>query len=266
MILVQSVLSSIPVYWMGLAPLPASIIQSLRRVMFNFLWGSSNTNRKYHLVKWMDLSWPKEFGGWGIKNLSWFSMALRINTFWRVLQSGGLWYQVLFVKYIKKGSITDWLRSKKFYRRNISVIWRGFIHILPWIGSNLAWQVGKGTEILVGVDPIAGTYSGFYLPEDLRSYLQDMDIVFLVQAHNSEPDALGYWYTAEDLNLGGHFYELWNDYTAGLISAGIRLVESDDELIWDYRKKKGSISARNAYDCIVSSSRGSILSPIDKFL
>ena len=67
LILIQSVLSSIPVYWMGLILFLASIHHKLRRIMFNFLWGSSVNKCKYHLVSWKDLSWPKEQGGWGIK-------------------------------------------------------------------------------------------------------------------------------------------------------------------------------------------------------
>ena len=39
LILVQSVLSSIPVYWMGLAPLPVSILHKLGSITFAFLWG-----------------------------------------------------------------------------------------------------------------------------------------------------------------------------------------------------------------------------------
>ena len=69
LVLVNAVLSSIPVYWMGLAPLPGSILQKLRSTMFNFLWGSSDISFKFHLENWRDLSWPKELGGWGIKNL-----------------------------------------------------------------------------------------------------------------------------------------------------------------------------------------------------
>ena len=147
--------------------------------MFNFLWGSTSTNRKYHLAKWMDLSWPKELGGWGIKNLSWFSMALRLKFFWSTLQSGGLWFQVLYCKYIKKGTVVEWFRSKKFSSRNNSIIWRDFIHTLPWIGSHLAWQVGRGIDILVGIDPIVGSHTLYYLPEELRTYLQDLNIYTL---------------------------------------------------------------------------------------
>ena len=69
LILVQSVLSSIPLYWMGLAPIPASTLNKLRSITFAFLWGSIENNRRYHLVNWQSLLWPKENEGWGIKNL-----------------------------------------------------------------------------------------------------------------------------------------------------------------------------------------------------
>ena len=96
LILVQSVLSSIPVYWMGLAPIPTSILHKLRSIMFDFLWGSSDNKSRYHLVSWRDLSWPKELGGWGIKNIQWFSISLCLKNLWRVLHNEGLWHKFLF--------------------------------------------------------------------------------------------------------------------------------------------------------------------------
>ena len=114
LVLVHSVLSSISVYWMSLVPLPATILQKLRSIMFNFLWGSSDNNRKYHLASWSDLSWSKEFGGSGIKNLLWFNISLRLKNLWRILHSNGLWFQVLHSKYIKCSSVVDWIRSKRF--------------------------------------------------------------------------------------------------------------------------------------------------------
>ena len=70
----------------------------------------------------------------------------------------------------------------------------------------------------------------------------------------------------EDLNLGGIYADLWNEYIAGLNGAGIRLTEDDDELVWGYSKKMGTLTAKNAYDCIVSASTGPISLPIDGFL
>ena len=160
--------------------------------MFNFLWGSSDNNYKYHLASWKDISWPKEQGGWGIKNLSWFSLALRIKTFWRILHSRGLWYQVLHHKYIKCSSVADWLRLKRFSIHNVSVIWRGFIHTLPWMGTHLAWLVGNGENILIGIDPIVGSHNSFSLPEDLRTYLEDLNMCTFSQVHNSLPYAQSY--------------------------------------------------------------------------
>ena len=179
LILVQSVLSSIPVFWMGLAPISATILQKLRRIMFNFLWGSTDNKSRYHLVSWWDLSWPKELGSWGIKNLHLFSIALHLKNLWRILHSKGLWYQVLQLKYMKSSSVIDWLRYKRFNSHCASPMWRVFLQTLPWMGNHLTWQVGDGENILLGVDPIVGSHSSFSLPEDLRSYLEDLNICTL---------------------------------------------------------------------------------------
>ena len=84
-------------------------------------------------------------------------------------------------------------------------MWRGFIHTIPWMGSHLAWQVGNGDNIMLGIDLIVGSHTSFCLPEDLRSYLEDMDICTLAQAHNTLTNAQSYWYIADDLKLGGTY-------------------------------------------------------------
>ena len=134
MTLVQPILTSIPIYWMGLAPILVSILNKLRSLAFDYLWGSSDHNRRFHLTNWKSLSWPKYHGGWGIKNLPWFSIALRPKNLWLVLHNDGLWNRVIFSKYIKRCSIESWLRDKNFQSRGASVIWRGFLLTLPWLG------------------------------------------------------------------------------------------------------------------------------------
>ena len=54
--LVQYVLSSIPVYWLGLAPIPVSVLNKLGCLAFDFLWGSSSNKYRYHLVNWKKLT------------------------------------------------------------------------------------------------------------------------------------------------------------------------------------------------------------------
>ena len=109
-------------------------------------------------------------------------------------------------------SVVDWLRNKKFCTRGVSVFWRGFIQIIPWLGRYLAWNVGNGRDIQVGVDPLIGNSHTFLLPDGLRTYLEDLDIISLAQAHNSLPDAHGYWYSAEELLLEGEWKNAWNRY------------------------------------------------------
>ena len=46
LVLIRSVLSSIPVYWMALIPIPYSILDNLRKLIFSFLWASSTKKRK----------------------------------------------------------------------------------------------------------------------------------------------------------------------------------------------------------------------------
>ena len=118
----QVVLTSILVYWMGLAPIPVSILNKLRSLAFAFLWGSTDHKHRYHLTNWRELSWPKEYGGWGIKQLNWFSIALRLKNLWFVLQNDGLWHCVITHKYLKMGSVEAWLRDKKFLSHGVSAI------------------------------------------------------------------------------------------------------------------------------------------------
>ena len=50
LVLIRYVLWSMPVYWMALVPIPSSILDKLRKMIFSFLWGSSSKTKKFHLV------------------------------------------------------------------------------------------------------------------------------------------------------------------------------------------------------------------------
>ena len=92
------------------------------------------------------------------------------------LMKEGLWHHVLIAKYLKNLTVVAWPKDKRFSTRWVSIIWRGFLQTLPWLGSHLAWQVGNGKDILIGVDPIIGAPSSYILLEELRLFLEDLDI------------------------------------------------------------------------------------------
>ena len=96
------------------------------------------------------------------------------------------------------------------------MIWKGFLHTLPWLGGGLIWKVGNGRAIRLGLDPIVGQGSSFLLPFDLREYLLDYGICMLDQARNHTSCAQSYWFSAADLDLWGEWKMLWDSYIMGI--------------------------------------------------
>ena len=168
---IQVVLSIIHVYRFSLVPLPKSILNKLRKLIFSFLWGTKGESKWFHLMDQKSLSKPLNHGGWGIKNLDWFSMSLRLKSFWMVLNGKGLWSQVITTKYLKSTTLESWLIAKCFAINGPSIMWNGFLHTLMWLGRSLSWQVGNGRNIQVGIDPIIGTRLSPFLPHDLIIFL-----------------------------------------------------------------------------------------------
>jgi hypothetical protein len=78
--LLKSVLQSQPLYWMSLAAIPFTILNNLRKIMFNFLWKCNSESNHYHLYKWELITIPNKYGGWGLRNIFEFNKALAVNT------------------------------------------------------------------------------------------------------------------------------------------------------------------------------------------
>ena len=63
MVLIESVLQGIHVYWMTVFSIQASILSRMRAKLFHFLWSTSSETGKFHLVAWDKLSIPRDMGG-----------------------------------------------------------------------------------------------------------------------------------------------------------------------------------------------------------
>ena len=96
--------------------------------------------------------------------------------------------------------------------------------------------------------------SSFFLPSDLRAYLEDYGICTLAQARNNTPFASGYWFTADDLDLCGDWKTLWENYVRGLEYNRIRLNDLRDKLLWSHSNFVGPLTAAKGYDCIILNS------------
>lgn len=113
---------SIPMYWLSLAKIPKSILHMIKKRIFNFVWFGNKGKRKYHLVKWKTLVRPKDYGGWGIKNLFHFSTTLAAKNIWRDLFTLGMWNDVITAKYLRRDTVVDCIRYTTIVKRGISSI------------------------------------------------------------------------------------------------------------------------------------------------
>ena len=67
--LIQSILSSFPIYYLSLFKAPISVICSLEKLMRDFFWEGGDLVGGDHLVRWEEVCKAKENGGLDIGNL-----------------------------------------------------------------------------------------------------------------------------------------------------------------------------------------------------
>ena len=78
-------------------------------------------------------------------------------------------------------------------------------------------------NVLIGIDLIIGVSNSLLIPSRIREYLEDLDIVTLSQARDTLSDAHKYWYSAEDLCVGGVWKDVWDSFMRSLEICGFRL-------------------------------------------
>lgn len=98
--LVQSVLSSIPIYTLSFHLLPKKTILELIRIQRAFLWGGNVSNSKIAWVSWSEICKSECEGGLGIRDLECFNKALLAKWVWSLLEEKErLWAKILYSKY-----------------------------------------------------------------------------------------------------------------------------------------------------------------------
>jgi hypothetical protein len=172
-VLIKVVLESLPVFWMALAHIPASVLKTLRQLIFTFLWTGSKKHKGYHLSRWEVLSKPKMMGGWGLKNLPLFYKALSANTLWRILTKPGLWSRVIKAKYLHQLPVHIWIRFAPERPTSGSQSWKHLSSTLPIILQWISWKPGNGCLIQVGRDCILGLGRKAMLSPPLLTHLQE---------------------------------------------------------------------------------------------
>lgn len=83
--LARSVLCAMGVYFMQTCRIPLSICDGIEALTRRFIWGSSTTTRKVHLVDWGIVQTSKEGGGLGLRNPRISNKAFLMSIIWHII-------------------------------------------------------------------------------------------------------------------------------------------------------------------------------------
>ncbi|CAN1151748.1 Transposon TX1 uncharacterized 149 kDa protein [Linum perenne] len=107
LVLIKSVLASLPTYHLSLLKAPARVVGSLERIQRNFLWEGTSEQKKFHWADWTTAKTPIGRGGLGIIDIKTFNETLLGKWIWRYATERDAWWRKLIVKKFGIGC-SDW--------------------------------------------------------------------------------------------------------------------------------------------------------------
>jgi len=121
LVLLKSVLTSLPIYALSFFKAPTGIISSIESILNCFFRGSED-HRKISWVDWNSVYLSKEVGGLGVRSIREFNYALLGKWCWRLLvDKSSLWFRVLAARYgMEGGQLVDGGHNASSWWRVIS--------------------------------------------------------------------------------------------------------------------------------------------------
>ena len=113
--LLKSVLSNLPIYYLSLFPMPATVATTIERKFRSFLWSGKEESRKLCNVSWSTVALPKRIGGLGIGSLRDKNTAMLYKWQWRLgSEETSLWKEV--IKFIHNTNSSGFLPQSPISR------------------------------------------------------------------------------------------------------------------------------------------------------
>jgi len=156
--LINSVLTSIPIYFLSFFMVPKQVVKKIVRLQRNFLWGGSSDQIKIPWIRWETVCLPKEQGGLGVKDITSFNISLLGKWKWDLLQNQGeTWTRVLEAKYGGWRSLDGPLRvsSESLWWRDLKTIYH-HAHLGQQLNKSILWKVGCGDKFKFWEDKWTG--------------------------------------------------------------------------------------------------------------
>jgi hypothetical protein len=148
-VLINSVLNSIPIFYLSFMKVPVLVLKKIIRIQRKFLWGGTKGGRRISWVKWKEVCKPKSQGGLGVRDVGKVNLSLLIKWRRKLLQEeDAVWKKVLVARYGEEViSNVHWIDHP--IPNRASVWWKDLCRIdafedESWFGSNVVRRVGRG--------------------------------------------------------------------------------------------------------------------------
>lgn len=215
--MMNSVLRSIPIYFMSSFLLPKWIINRLDKIQKRFLWGQSETSKGIFLINWPAACLPKQNGGMGGANLLIRNWSLLLRWWWRLYQHpNSLWSRTV----VLLRCLTSSPNTHKVWIAQGSFFWNQLLKIKHLFDWSTRWSIGTGSSISFWFD--AWT--------------------FPIMASLSSPLP------------SNRTWSLQRTIANGLHSTDSISVGALDQILWQWTSN-GEYSAKSFYDMIVATVR-----------
>lgn len=143
--LVNSVLTSMPIYTMQTMAIPNSICNDIDKTIRGFVWGSSNECRRIHLLPIETVTKPWSEGGLGIRPMKQTNSAILVKLGWRAVQEpNSLWSPVIRGKYGRGRADIDMFTKLPTMSRT----WKGLVEGAPLLSKGIRKAIGNDKSTL----------------------------------------------------------------------------------------------------------------------
>ncbi|KAK2418771.1 hypothetical protein QL285_040937 [Trifolium repens] len=139
-VLANSVISSLPSYYMQINWLPQGMCDDLDKTVRRFIWkGTGDTGM--HLVGWNKITQPRRFGGLGVRIARLQNVSLLGKLVWEILHSPAkLWVNLFKEKYLKGRFILNMSIVGG------SVVWNSILKAVSMLRDGFTLKIGDGSS------------------------------------------------------------------------------------------------------------------------
>jgi hypothetical protein len=152
-ILLNSVLNSVPIFYLSFLKMPVKVIKKVEAIQRKFLWGGVGGRKKICWVSWRKVCQPRGRGRLGVRDIKLANISLLAKWKWRLIEDQpSLWKDVIHDKYGPNVGYRCMVLGE-VWPRYVSRWWKDLMALEPvggvrWFCREVERTVGNGRDTL----------------------------------------------------------------------------------------------------------------------